>query len=130
MGRPRKNKRNEEKEEGLSNVWKKVVTLRCNKCKSYGYNFKIYQRDSASSLGRVSRGVRGFMGIIKGFKGSNSAMRGIKCVMRGFIGASKGSKWLTNTGRAVRKGVSTSSSSFLIDISFSFNFHIVQCASS
>jgi hypothetical protein len=55
-------------------------------------------------------------------------MRGIKHVIRGFIGATKGSKGLTNIGwigRAIRKGVSTSSCSSLIDISFSFNFHIV-----
>jgi len=68
------------------------------------------------------------MGIIKGFKGSSGAMRGIKHVIRGFIGATKGSKGLTNIGwigRAIRKGVSTSSCSSLIDISFSFNFHIV-----
>lgn len=98
MGQPKKNKRKEENEEGPSNVRKKVVTLRCNKCKQYGYNFKIYQRGSASSLRKVSRGMRGFMGIIKGFKGSSGAMRGIKGVMRAFIGATKGSKGLTNIG--------------------------------
>lgn len=98
MSRPRQNKKKEEKEERPSNVRKKIVTLSCNKCKQYGYNFKIYQRGNASSLCKVSRGVRGFIGIIKGFKESSGAMRGIKRVMRGFIGATKGSKVLTNIG--------------------------------